>query len=133
MRFLTVLMFLLGMGHAFAAELMTPPEVEAALVAGKVVLVDVRTPEEWAETGVAKGAATIDMRAPDFITQVTALKAANPDKQLAFICRTGHRSTVVVEALESQGMNGLINVTEGMKGSDKGPGWIARSLPVVKP
>jgi rhodanese-related sulfurtransferase len=126
------ILFLLA-GPASAEQLMAPPDVEAGLEAGKIMLVDVRTPAEWAETGVATGARTIDMRAPDFLEQIEALKAANPDKQLAFICRTGHRSTIVVQGLEAQGLKDLINVTEGMKGSDKGPGWLARKLPVSQP
>lgn len=132
MRRLALVFLLLAPGPAWAEQLMAPPEVEQGLEAGKIVLIDVRTPAEWAETGIATGARPIDMRQTDFLAQVEALKAANPDKQLAFICRTGHRSTLVVQALEEQGMKDLINVTEGMKGSDKGPGWLARQLPVSK-
>ncbi len=126
------ILFLLA-GQASAGQPLAPPAVGAGPGAGQNKAGVGGRPPGRAETGVATGARTIDMRAPDFLEQIEALKAANPDKQLAFICRTGHRSTIVVQGLEAQGLKDLINVTEGMKGSDKGPGWLARKLPVSQP
>jgi hypothetical protein len=43
-------------GLALANPDLTAPEAAAAVAAGKVTLIDIRTPPEWKETGVAKGA-----------------------------------------------------------------------------
>ena len=38
----------------------------------------------------------------------------------------------VAEALHQRGIN-ILNVREGMHGSDTGPGWLNRSLPIRAP
>jgi rhodanese-related sulfurtransferase len=43
---------------------MSAPEAAAAVAAGKITLIDIRTPPEWKETGVAKGAKLINMLHP---------------------------------------------------------------------
>lgn len=118
---------------AFASQLMTPAEVHDLSVAGKVALVDVRTPPEWAQTGIADIATPIDMTASDFVPKLKAVIAENPGKRLAFICRTGNRSSHIVAALEQAGLKDLIDVAGGMSGKGANPGWIASGLPVKKP
>jgi rhodanese-related sulfurtransferase len=118
---------------AFAAELMQPKDVHDLAVAGKVALVDVRTPQEWSETGIADVATPIDMTASDFVPKLKELIAANPDKRLAFICRSGNRSSHIVAALEQAGLKDLIDVAGGMGGKGDNPGWIASGLPVKTP
>ncbi len=98
---------------------------------GEIVLVDIRTPEEWAETGIGEGAIPLDMRADDFVKQLVALRRANPEKPIALICRTGNRSQFVVSALAGQGFPGLVDVSEGMAGGPRGKGWIPTGLPTV--
>ncbi|MDP1957946.1 MAG: hypothetical protein Q8J75_07185 [Rhodocyclaceae bacterium] len=56
-RFIALLFSLL-VGHAFAQE-MTPPEAFEAARAGKIILIDIRTPPEWKQTSVAQGATLI--------------------------------------------------------------------------
>lgn len=118
---------------AFAVELMQPKAVAAQIEAGKVALVDIRTPAEWAETGVATPATPIDMTSPDFIPALKKLIAANPDKRLAFICRSGNRSGQLTQALEQAGLKDVIDVAGGMAGGAAGKGWIAEGLPVKRP
>lgn len=118
---------------AFAAELMQPADVAAAIDAGKVALVDIRTPPEWKETGVPAPATPIDMTSPNFIPELKKVIAANPDKRLAFICRTGNRSNQLTTMLEQAGLKDVIDVTGGMAGKGGQKGWIAEGLPLRKP
>lgn len=96
---------------------------------GEIILVDIRTPEEWAETGIGEGAIAINLRDRDFVQRLVALRQAFPDKPIALICRTGHRSGYAVTTLAGQGFPGLIDVSEGMAGGPNGTGWIPRGLP----
>lgn len=128
--FATALMLALP---GFAAEMMTPRQVHDAAVAGTVALIDIRTPQEWAETGIADVATPIDMTAPTFIDELKKAMAANPGKRLAFICRSGNRSGQLVAALEQAGLKDIIDVAGGMGGNGAVPGWIADGLPVKKP
>ncbi len=97
---------------------------------GEIILVDIRTPEEWLETGIGEGAIPLDMRADDFVKQLVALRVANRETPIAFICRTGNRSQFVTSALAGQGFPGLLDVAEGMVGGPRGKGWIPTGLPV---
>lgn len=117
---------------AFAAELMQPTDVAAAIESGKMALVDIRTPPEWKETGVPTPATPIDMTSPTFIPELKKVIAANPDKRLAFICRTGNRSSHLVKALEQAGLKDVIDVAGGIAGKGAEKGWIGAGLPVRK-
>lgn len=100
--------------------------------AGTSILVDVRTPEEWAETGTPKGAVRIDMTSDTFVVQLDALRKANPGKDIDLICRTASRSSYVQRALAASGWKGLVNVRGGMAGSPEGIGWIDAKLPLER-
>ncbi|MFZ1681554.1 MAG: rhodanese-like domain-containing protein [Rhizobiaceae bacterium] len=118
---------------ALAVEKMTPRDVALAIESGGVALIDIRTPKEWAETGVAQPATLIDMTAKDFVPKLKQAIAANPDKRLAFICRTGSRSGQLTTMLEQAGLGDVIDVTGGMAGKGGQKGWIAEGLPLRKP
>lgn len=109
-----------------------PDEALKQAQAGDIILIDIRTPEEWAQTGVAEGAIGLDMTRDDFVDQMVALRQANPDTPLALICRTGNRSGYVTDALAKQGFPGLADVKEGMVGGRNGAGWLKRGLPVYE-
>ena len=123
----------LAAGAARAADVpgdISAPDAHTAAKAGKLVLVDIRTPGEWRETGVPQGAKRIDMLDPQFESKLRAALSGKKDAQVAIICRTGNRSTHVQRWLRSQGYSSVLNVKEGMAGSGAGPGWIRRGLPV---
>lgn len=107
-------------------------EASARLAAGKSVLVDIRRPEEWAETGVAAGAVKLDMTADDFLPKLQSLMKANPDKDIDIICRTANRTTFVQSELAKRGWKGIVNVRGGMAGRAPDIGWIGARLPLVK-
>ncbi len=116
-----------------SAVAMSPPDVLAAAQSGDVLFVDIRRPEEWAETGVPEGAHALDMRRDDFIPALAALTDGARDRPVALICAGGRRSGIMAAELEKAGFTNLIDVPEGMMGSSAGPGWLERGLPVSRP
>jgi rhodanese-related sulfurtransferase len=91
----------------FAAEAPGIPAAEAAkLVAdGKAVLVDVREPSEWAESGVAAPAVLLPKSEFDAgqIGEWKDFLAKVGDKQIITYCRSGRRSGAVAAALAEKG------------------------------
>jgi rhodanese-related sulfurtransferase len=120
-------------GSAGAVDKLTPTDVNAAMRAGDVVLVDIRRPDEWAANGIAKGAHPIDMTSETFADDVNSLLKSNKGKRLAFICEAGVRSDQLAHELEASGFKGVVDVVGGMSGNSEGPGWIAEGLPVDQP
>ena len=125
-RFLIVVSTLLAAFPALAFEQMSPKQASEALSAGEIVLIDIRTPGEWAETGVAKGAVPLDMTSPTFQEDFSKQFGANPGKKFALICRSGNRSNYLASILESAGLTKIVDVTGGTNQ------WIADGLPVEK-
>jgi len=115
------------------AEL-SAPDALAQVKAGKLLLVDIRTPGEWKETGVAQGAVRIDMQhpkgGPGFMEELLKNTKGDKNAPVALICRTGNRTTQVQRYLEAHGFARVFNVREGMAGSAAGPGWLRRGLPL---
>lgn len=132
---LAVLLTLLGGSAADAADLsLSAPDASALVAAGKITLIDVRTPEEWRESGVPPGAKRLDYRNRvgdrAFLDQIVALVGGDRSAPLAIICRSGNRSTQVQTLLTQNGFSHVLNVPEGMLGSAAGPGWLRRGLPI---
>ncbi len=115
----------------FDTAILTPPEASALADAGKILLIDIRRPDEWAETGVPAGAHPLDMRRPDFTQALLALAGGNPGRPIALICARGVRSNRMSGHLAEAGFTRIGDVGEGMLGSPDGPGWLARGLPVT--
>ena len=118
-----------GSGPALSA-----PDAYAQMQAGTLTLIDVRTPGEWGETGVARGALRISMASAQgetgFIQQVDAAVRSNKKIPIALIGLAGSRAANAQKALLASGFSHVYTVSEGMRGSSAGPGWIARKLPV---
>jgi rhodanese-related sulfurtransferase len=125
---------LLGACGAEAAPELTAPEASEAVAAQRLTLIDVRTPEEWRQTGVAPGALRIDMSQAGgpqaFVERVLRAVEGDKNKPIGLICRTGNRSGLVQRVLLQAGFTDVANVSEGMAGSRAGPGWLRRGLPV---
>lgn len=98
---------------------------------GKVILVDVRTVDEWKQTGIGEKAHAICMSDTDFLGKIQKLTENNKDQPIAVICAAGGRSARVVQALLSQGYNFVYDVSEGMVGGPYGAGWINQNLPLT--
>lgn len=101
----------------------TPTEAAQLVETGEAVLVDVREPDEWAETGVAKPALLIPLG------QINGpagqeLLAKNKGKEIIFYCRSGGRSGAA--------SNGLAR--DGVRTANAGgfSDWLKAGLPVRK-
>ena len=111
---------------------MTPQDAHAAALRGDILLIDIRRPDEWAVTGVGEGASPLDMRRPDFIEALSGLAGNDKARPVALICARGVRSRHLAADLAQAGFVNIVDVPEGMLGSGAGPGWIGRSLPVIR-
>lgn len=83
---------------------LTPMEAAALVAEGKAVLVDVREPAEWEETGVA--APAVLLAKSDFDGEKkewTPFLESVGDKQVILYCRSGRRAGAIGEALAHQG------------------------------
>jgi len=104
-------------------------EAHQQAVAGDIVLIDIRRPDEWRKTGVGDGAAPLDMRRKDFVDALATLVGGDLDTPVALICARGVRSAKMSKRLSEAGFTRIIDVPEGMLGSRAGPGWLASKLP----
>lgn len=99
----------------------------------QLMLVDVRSPGEWRETGLPEGAVAITIHDPDglsaFVEKIVEASDGDLDRPLGVICAAGVRSSYAYRLLRERGFTNLYNVTEGMFGNpNHGPGWLKREL-----
>lgn len=123
----TLLASLLITAGAYAADVakVSPAEAARDVRDGKAILVDVREPSEWAESGVAAPAELLPMS--DFNGDQKLWKPfleKNAGKTLILYCRSGNRSGKVAAKLAAEG-HPVANA-----GAFKD--WAAAGLPVRK-
>ena len=117
-------------GWAQAPSSLSVREAHEAAKAGRLVLVDIRTPEEWADTGVPQGAVRLDMEGGGFEARLAGVKLDHPGKTIALICRTGNRSSSLQRKLAGRGWRDVVDVRGGLLGTPRDKGWLAQGLPV---
>ena len=128
MKLHSLLIALLGTAAiAFAAEVkkIAPADAAKLVADGKAVLVDVREPKEWAETGVA--APAVLLAKSDFDGEQKDWKPfleKNGGREIILYCRSGSRSAKVAEALAKKGLK--VSNAGGFKE------WVDAGLPVRK-
>ena len=110
---------------------LTAPDIHRQVENGEMILLDIRTPQEWQETGLAAGAWPVSMHEEGFGRRLQNLLKTYRPTQIALICATGGRTAHVISILKQNGIEGVADVSEGMMGNPRGPGWIERDLPVV--
>ena len=110
---------------------MTAAEANAAAEKGDILLVDIRRPSEWRQTGIASSAIAISMHKDNFLKKLDMLMGGDKKRPVAFICATGNRSGYVQKVLSQRGYTNVISVSEGMLGGKNGRGWIPSGLPVT--
>ncbi|WP_299792659.1 rhodanese-like domain-containing protein [uncultured Marivita sp.] len=103
-----------------------------ALQADTVRIIDVRTRDEWQETGIGAGVWPISMHETGFPDRLFKAKELSGDRIVGLICATGGRSASLLRALRQAGYSGYADISEGMLGSGDGKGWIASGLPTVQ-
>lgn len=109
------------------------------------LLVDVRTPEEWGESGipdltelnrdvVLDTVATTSGPNPDFLAGLVAEGLAPGDERtVVFICKSGGRSVMAAKAATQAGLGPAYSVLEGfVGGSSPDVGWAGSGLPTTR-
>ncbi len=86
-----------------------------------VVVLDVRTPEEW-EIGIIENAKRINFYDSDFETQ---LDQFDPEKPILVYCKAGGRSGSTAEILQKKGFKKIYNLDGGITA------WNDAGLPTV--
>lgn len=98
----------------------TSSELHRRLQTGEsLTLLDVRSPEEYAEDGHITGARLLPL--PNLRQRSNELPV---DRPIVCICRSGNRSQVACEQLAAAGFTNIINLSGGMTG------WSRANLPV---
>lgn len=85
-------------------------EAAAALATSGVTVLDVRTPEEFAE-GHLDGAQLIDFYSSTFADQIAAL---DPDEEYLVYCRSGNRSGQTVALMRELGIDQVWDLDGGV-------------------
>ena len=94
---------------------------EAAVATPDVKIIDVRTPEEFAQ-GHIEGAVNYNVQGPDFANQIMGL---DPAGIYAVYCQSGNRSQVAVSQMNTIGINGIFELESGIAG------WESAGFPIV--
>ena len=123
-----VLLAMIGMAHS--GEILSADKAAVEAEANRLFLVDIRRPDEWKQTGVASTAHLNSMQQKGFLERLTAITGGKKDAPVALICATGMRSTWLAAELVKRGYTNILNVREGMMGSQHGPGWLRRGLSI---
>ena len=92
-----------------------PPEAAVLVQAGEVVVLDVRTPEEFA-AGHLAGAINVDFKRDDFASRLSELDRG---RTYLVYCRSGNRSTRALPILDELGFGRVVNLDGGVLAWEK--------------
>lgn len=92
-----------------------PAGAAALLKEGKIAVLDVRTPREFASAHI-KGARLIDFKASDFRDQLARL---DRDQTYLVHCAVGGRSTSALAVFQELGFKKVVHLDGGMKAWEK--------------
>lgn len=82
----------------------------AAIAAGDVTVIDVRSPQEYAGGHIA-GALNYNVEGADFASQIAAL---DPAGTYAVYCRSGNRSRVALRQMQGAGIENVFGLEGGV-------------------
>ncbi len=113
----------------------TAQEAWNRLQNGEIMVVDIRRPEEWLQTGSPRNSLRLSFEqhpegADGFLRDLNLALDGDKTKPLAIICRTGNRTKFLLPFLHANGFSGAMAIPEGMAGSSHGKGWLRNDLPV---
>jgi len=119
---------------AIAQAVIAPDQAWRMARAGEITIIDIRRGDEWLETGLPQNAerATVRFaRGPgEFLRRIAKLTKGDKSQPIALICAAGFRSKYAARLLANRGYSHVLDISEGMLGNDRGPGWLDRDLPV---
>lgn len=129
-QFLAGLAILLaiGCGLAWAADIHNLSALEARTLIeanrnnAEFVILDVRTPGEYAQGHIA-GALLLDYKNPRFSAQLDRL---DKSKHYLIYCRTGNRSGRALQMMDKLGFDQIFHLKAGITD------WASQKLPLVK-
>ncbi|MET3891259.1 rhodanese-related sulfurtransferase [Bosea sp. OAE506] len=113
---------------AQAPQSLTAREAYEAARAGTLLLIDIRPPAEWRDTGLPQGAIGLDVETPAFEVRLAGLRLDHRGKRIALIDRSGALAASTREKLAGRGFRDILVVRSGMLGAG---GWLAEKLPVT--
>ena len=105
-----------------AVTLVSPTDAQTLVESGDVEVIDVRTPEEYAE-GHIEGATLVDFYEPDFADRIAELDRG---QEYVVYCRSGNRSSQATAIMAEQGFAVVNDVDGGIVA------WEAAGLPVTR-
>ena len=124
-------------GNATASEqtIVSAADAHTSATRGELLIVDIRRPQEWRETGIAENASPITMhQEPEqFFSALVAATGGDKSKPIGIICATGGRTGYLRPHLLAAGYTNVVDVSEGMMGSQRGAGWLRSGLPTRQP
>jgi len=123
-------MLLTGIARAEDGASLSAERAHELAQAGEVLLIDIRRPQEWRDTGIGGSASPVSMHEKGFVEKLLDLTGGDKSKPLALICAAGIRSSFMRSQLVQLGFTRVIDVSEGMLGSAAGDGWLKAGLPV---
>lgn len=72
-----------------------------------IIVIDVRTPDEIAQTGAIENSINIDFKASDFKEKISAL---DKDKEYILFCKSGNRSGQASKVMAEMGFSNINNL-----------------------
>jgi len=102
-------------------RLVSPADAKGIIDAGGITLLDVRTPDEFAQSHIA-GAENIDFYASDFADRIGAL---DRDERYVVYCHTGNRSGRATALMAELGFTNVSDVDGGIAA------WETAQLPTI--
>jgi rhodanese-related sulfurtransferase len=97
------------------------PTADYLLSQNGIPIIDIRTLEEWYQTGILKGSHTItffdEMGQYDidkFLSELHKIIGESKDSKFMLICRTGSRTGQISQFLYKSGYTNVINLSGGI-------------------
>ena len=103
--------------------------------AGDLTIIDIRRPEEWADTGLPETAERATIRSPrgnrGFLARIAKITGGDKTAPIGLICARGVRSHHAAKLLRQRGFTNIYDINEGMLGNVRGSGWLQQGLPTT--
>lgn len=103
---------------------------------GNILIIDVRTSNEWKMTGIIPDSILINMHddnhqeRKEFLEELKKELSLNQNKNIAFICASGARSKIVSDFLINEGYKNIFHIPDGILGKQNN-GWLFQGYPIL--
>ena len=119
-------------GFAAGPRVISAHDARKKVQAGELFVSDIRTRQEWKQTGIGNVVLENSMHERGFLERLHAVIGEDKSTPFGLICATGGRSRFLQGELVKRGYTNVYDVAEGMMGSPAGSGWLRRGLPTRK-